>query len=85
MSKNSIEHVENFDGVTYQSYDNENNWWDASGAQGFLNARKMVIIISYNENNCNQVYADYMGIYNRDLSYLCEDATYAKYAHYNDD
>lgn len=83
MAKNFVEYAEDFDGVTYESYSNEKNWWDESGAQSFLNANKMVIIVHYNEGDCHQVYSDYMEIYNSDLSFICEDAYLEKYVHYN--
>lgn len=84
MAKNFVEDAEDFDGVTYESYNNEKNWWDESGAQSFLSAGKIVVIVHYNESSCNQVYADYMEIYNNDLSFICEDADLEKYVHYNE-
>ena len=84
MAKNFVENAEDFDGVTYESYNDEKNWWDTSGAQSFLDDEKLVVIIHYNESNCNQVYADYQAIYNEDLSFICEDTTTKKYLHYNE-
>lgn len=83
MAKNFVENAENFDGVTYESYNNEKNWWDQSGAQNFLNAGKLVVIVHYNESNCNRVYSDYMSLYNKDISFICEDVNLKKYVHYN--
>lgn len=84
MAKNMTEDAADFDGVLYESYSNEKNWWDESGAQGFLDAGKLVIINHYNETNCGQVYSDYKGIYNEDLSFICEDANLKKYMHFNE-
>lgn len=84
MAKNFVENAEDFDGVTYESYHNEKNWWDEAGAQSFLDAGKTVIIVHYNETNCNQVYADYIELYNDDLSFICEDSDLEKYIHYNE-
>ena len=84
MAKNTVEQGTGFDGVLYESYDNEKNWWDVAGAQSFLDAGKLVIINHYNESDCDKVYTDYMGIYNRDLSYICEDTKLKKYVHYNE-
>ena len=84
MAKNFVEDAENFDGVTYESYNTEKNWWDTSGAQSFLTAGKLVIIVHYNESNCDEVYSDYMDTYNKDLAFICEDATLKKYVHYNE-
>ncbi len=84
MAKNMVENASNFDGVLYESYNNEKNWWDESGAQSFLDAGKLVIINHYNESNCGQVYTDYKGIYNNNLSFICEDSNLKKYVHFNE-
>ncbi|MFK5878547.1 MAG: endo alpha-1,4 polygalactosaminidase [Flavobacteriaceae bacterium] len=84
MAKNTVENANNFDGVLYESYNDDKNWWDQSGAQQFLDAGKLVIINHYNETNCGQVYADYKGIYNDNLSFICEDANLQKYVHFNE-
>lgn len=84
MAKNMTEDASDFDGALYESYNNEKNWWDQSGAQGFLDAGKLVIVNHYNETNCGQVYSEYKGIYNTDLSFICEDANLKKYVHYNE-
>lgn len=84
MAKNMTEDASDFDGVLYESYNNEKNWWDTSGAQSFLDAGKLVIVNHYNEANCGQVYSEYKGIYNTNLSFICEDSNLQKYAHFND-
>ncbi|MBW2961615.1 endo alpha-1,4 polygalactosaminidase [Mesonia aestuariivivens] len=84
MAKNTVENANNFDGVLYESYKNEKNWWDQSGAQNFLDHGKLVIINHYNETHCQQVYAEYKGIYNDNLSFICEDAALQKYVHFNE-
>lgn len=84
MAKNTVENASNFDGVLYESYHNDKNWWDQSGAQSFLDAGKLVIINHYNETACDAVYSEYKGIYNNDLSFICEDANLQKYVHYNE-
>ena len=83
MAKNMVDFATDFDGVLYESYDNEKNWWDIAGAQSFLNAGKMVIINHYNETNPNQVYAEYKSLYNENISFICEDRNLQKYVHFN--
>lgn len=85
MAKNTVKNASNFDGVLYESYLDDKNWWDQSGAQSFLDAGKLVIINHYNETSCAQVYADYKGIYNSSLSFICEDANLQKYVHFNEE
>jgi endo-alpha-1,4-polygalactosaminidase (GH114 family) len=53
MAKNTTEDASNFDGVLYESFRNDKNWWNQSGAQSFLDAGKLVIINHYNEKNCS--------------------------------
>jgi len=84
MAKNMTEDAENFDGVLYESYNDEKNWWDQDGAQGFVAANKLVIINHYNETNCNAIYEEYKAIYGNTISYICEDANLQKYVHYNE-
>ncbi|ADV47882.1 TM1410 hypothetical-related protein [Cellulophaga algicola DSM 14237] len=84
MAKNRVEDATDFDGVLYESYTDEKNWRDQSGAQSFLDAGKLVIINHYNEKSCGEVYAEYKGIYNDNLSFICEDATLKKYVHFNE-
>ena len=84
MAKNTVKNASNFDGVLYESYHDEKNWWDTTGAQNFLNEGKLVIINHYNETNCGQVYSEYKGIYNNNLSFICEDANLKAYVHFNE-
>jgi len=84
MAKNTVDDASHFDGVLYESYHDEKNWWDESGAQNFLDAGKLVIINHYNESNCGQVYSDYKDFYNTNLSFICEDRNLKKYIHYNE-
>ena len=83
MAKNMVESAGNFDGVLYESYDNEKNWWDVPAAQAFSNTGKLFIINHYNEANCDQVYSEYNSIYSN-LSFICEDSNLKKYKHYQE-
>lgn len=84
MAKNTVDGFMTFDGVLYESYNSERNWWDTAGTRAFLTAKKPVIINHYNETNCDQVYAEYKAIYNSEkISFICEDVGIKKYKHYN--
>ena len=83
MAKNTVENASEFDGVLYESYNNDKNWWDQSGAQSFIDANKLVIINHYNETNCDAVYQEYQAIYGTTISYICEDVALQGYKHYN--
>lgn len=85
MAKNTVEGFAHFDGVLYESYSNEKNWWDNAGTRSFLNTEKPVIINHYNESNCDGVYTEYKTLYNSDkISFICEDVATQKYKHYNE-
>jgi hypothetical protein len=84
MAKNTVEGFETFDGVLYESYSDEKNWWDTEGTKNFLDAEKLVIINHYNESDCDAVYTEYKSFYNSEkLSFICEDIATKKYKHYN--
>ncbi|MDH5597597.1 MAG: endo alpha-1,4 polygalactosaminidase, partial [Cyclobacteriaceae bacterium] len=83
MAKNNVSGASKFDGVLYESYSDEKNWWDEYGAQQFLDEGKLVIINHYNETDCGKVYSEYKNIYIGNLSFICEDANKRKYVHFN--
>ncbi|MBF0227589.1 MAG: endo alpha-1,4 polygalactosaminidase [Desulfobacterales bacterium] len=83
MAKNHVVEADSFDGVLYESYHNEKDWWDHAGAQSFLDAGKLVIINHYNEPQPNSVYAEYIGLYNDGISFICESSIEGKYIHFN--
>ena len=85
MAKNTVDGFGQFDGVLYESYHNEKNWWDTQGTRDFINAGKLVIINHYNETDCDSVYAEYKSFYNtQKISFICEDVATQKYKHYNE-
>lgn len=84
MAKNTVEGAVNFSGVLYESFHDNKNWWDTSGALQFLNEGKLVIVNHYNETDCDKVYSDYKKLYNSNLSFICESAILKKYVHYNE-
>ncbi|MDA3957648.1 endo alpha-1,4 polygalactosaminidase [Oceanispirochaeta sp.] len=85
MAKNWRSGAENFDGVTFESYSDDKNWWESSDLQDFLAEKKPGIIVHYNERDCDGVYREYMGIYGESLSYIAESRVEKAYIHYNGD
>ena len=83
MAKNDVVEADDFDGILYESYRNEKDWWNHAVAQRFLDAGKLVIINHYNEPQPNKVYTEYMNLYNEGISYICESKNEKKYIHYN--
>jgi len=83
MAKNHVVAADAFDGVLYESYHNEKDWWDHAGAQSFLDKGKLVIINHYNEPQPDRVYAEYIGLYNDGISFICESSIEKKYIHFN--
>jgi len=84
MAKNTVDGFGQFDGVTYESFRTDKNWWDTQGTRDFLDAGKLVVIVHYSEPDCDGVYAWYKNYYKSDkISFICEDAATEKYRHYN--
>jgi hypothetical protein len=84
MAKNSVEGFEDFDGVLYESYSGNKNWWDEEGTELFLDQKKLVIINHYDEDDCDGAYEQFNTHYDtQNISFICEDRTLEKYRHYH--
>ena len=81
MAKSTVDSAESFDGATYESYEDDRNWWDEAGAKSFLAADKPVVIVHYDATDCDAVLADYQQIYGPKLSFICEDRALRRYRH----
>jgi cysteinyl-tRNA synthetase, unknown class len=84
MAKSTVEGAEAFDGATYESYEDGKNWWDEDGAKSFLAADKPVIVVHYDDTDCDATYAEYQAIYGHKLSFICEDRALEAYRHFNE-
>lgn len=73
MAKSTVDGASAFDGATNESYPNDLNWWNQSGAQRFIANEKLVVIIHYGESNCANRKSKYGDIYGETVSFLCED------------
>lgn len=83
MAKNMVEYTDDFDGVTFESYEEDKNWWNTNDAQAFLDTEKLFIIVHYGSVKCDEVLLEYKTIYNKNISFICEDIKQKKYIHYN--
>ena len=84
MAKNTVNGANTFDGVLYESYSNQKNWWDEAGAKSFVQAGKPVIITHYDEADCPAARDFYRAIYGPTLSFICEDAALRRFVRFND-
>ncbi|MDC7241599.1 MAG: endo alpha-1,4 polygalactosaminidase [Spirochaetales bacterium] len=87
MSKNLRTHAEYYDGVTWESYRRDKNWWDDEDLQAFADEGKPVIIVHYGERSAEgayNAYSDYMELYGRSLSFISETRSDRGYIHFND-
>ena len=82
MAKNTRRGAEQFDGVTFESYREERDWWTEAHLSGFLAEDKLGIIVHYDEPDCDGVYEQYTTQYGAALSYICEDRATRRYRHY---
>lgn len=83
MAKNMPENIDMFDGITFESYEDDKNWWDVEAAQKIVSSGKLFIIMHYGSTDCNAVYAEYKSLYGDQVSFICEDIRSKKYIHYN--
>ena len=83
MAKNLPNHIDLFDGITFESYEDDKNWWDVEAAKKIAQSGKLFIIIHYGSSNCDAVYAEYKTIYNNQASFICENENTKEYQHYN--
>ena len=83
MAKSTVEGAEAFDGATYESYEDDRNWWDQAGAESFLAADKLVIVVHYDDADCDATYGEYQEIYGPKLSFICEDPQIGGYRHFH--
>ena len=83
MAKNIVNGFENFDGVTYESYSKEKNWWDKKGTNHFIADNKLVMINHYKEKDCKKVYKEYQKLYGKNkFLFICEDIKSKRYKHF---
>lgn len=83
MAKNMAEGADSFDGVLFESYANDKNWWDEAGGVSFIAKGQLVIINHYGERDCSGVYAAYQALYEQSHSGVCEDAGLHRYLDFN--
>ncbi|MCJ8324253.1 MAG: endo alpha-1,4 polygalactosaminidase [Rhizobiales bacterium] len=83
MAKNHVQNSQIFDGVLYESYSDEKNWWNVTAAQKFYQTGKLFIINHYNELHCDKIYTEYKQIYGKSVSFICEDLKLKAYRHFN--
>ena len=72
VAKSTVEGAEIFDGVTYESYPDDMNWWDEDRGRRFLKSGKPMIIIHCGESICAATQAQNVKIFGNSLSFLCK-------------
>ncbi len=82
MAKNTLKGASFFDGVLYESYADEKNWWNTEETKFFLGTGKLVIVNHYGEKNPQKVYKFYKDFYGENISFIAEDVKKEKYVHY---
>ena len=83
MAKSTVENAGMFDGATYESYEDNRNWWDQAGAEQFLADDKLVIVVHYDDTDSAATYTGYQAIYGPKLSFICEERALKGYKHFN--
>jgi endo-alpha-1,4-polygalactosaminidase (GH114 family) len=81
MAKNMRRGAEDFDGVTFESYRKQKNWWEPEDLKAFLNEGKPVIIFHYDESDGPAVLREYRAVYGPGISFLWESRKEGGYVH----
>lgn len=82
MAKNLTSAIEGFDGVTFESYSDDKNWWHEDELIEIIGRDKVVLIVHYNEINSDEVYEYYNNIYGESILFMSEDIDTKGYRHY---
>jgi len=83
MAKNTFRNIEQFDGITLESYDYLSNWWDNENLKAFIKQSKLAVIVHYNDTNPPQTYLNYTNIYGENLLIIIESNALKSYVHFN--
>lgn len=81
MAKNMTEGAETFAGVTYESWPNEQDWWNPDDLKSFLAAGKLGVIFHYKERNPEAALEYYHYEYGNQLLVLIETRKSRGYDH----
>jgi endo-alpha-1,4-polygalactosaminidase (GH114 family) len=81
MAKSTTYALDDFDGMTVESYPKEKNWWEKSELANTLKKSGLGIVIHYNESRCSKTKSWYKSRYGDSLSFLCEDKKQKNYIH----
>lgn len=81
MAKNLALVPNHFDGVTFESYHDELDWWNPAHMQVFLDAGLPVFIFHYDEPDCSSARGAYTTTYGAGISVLCENPDLGGYLH----
>lgn len=82
MAKSLTNDIDEFEGVTLESFSDEKNWWDEDELITFIAKDKVVLINHYNENDSDKVYEYYTDIYGDGILFISEDKNTERYKHY---
>ena len=83
MAKSLSRGIDGFDGATFESSSEEKNWWSEADLLDFIaEGDKLVLIVHYDETECDEVYEYYLDLYGEGILFITEDTSTEKYRHY---
>ncbi len=82
MAKSTTLAMDNFDGLTVESYSDEKNWWSETEMKDILSKNKIGAIVHYNEKDCQKIKDFYNKIYGNKILFICEDRKLKTYRHF---
>lgn len=83
MAKNTFRDIDNFDGITLESYDYLFNWWSNDDLVSWLNTGKLALVVHYDDENPPQTYLSYKDTYGEHLLIIIESKILKSYVHFN--
>lgn len=83
MAKNTFRGIDNFDGITLESYDYLFNWWPNEDLISWLDTGKLALVVHYDDENPPQSYLSYKGTYGENLLIIIESKILKSYVHFN--
>lgn len=83
MAKNTLDSIDSFDGVTFESYENDYNWWDETRLKDFIALNKNCFIVHYNALDPSNSYFYYKERYGDAIWFIVESKLLEHYVHFN--
>ena len=83
MAKNTLQQIDCFDGVTFESYEDDFNWWDEEALKIYIAQGKISLIVHYDAPAPPEIYSAYKELYGKSILFIAESQLLKRYVHFN--